>query len=270
MTDGHITHLYIYPVKSCAAIDLKEANCDEQGLRHDREWAIVDHNGNVLTQRDNPRMALIEPDLDNNGSLILHARNYRSLTVTNIMPEEPKLQVRLWGDECSALDEGTDASVWLTELLQMQCRLVRHDGKSVRKSRYGKGSGGETTVAFADCCPLLLMSQESLDDLNERLSEPVPMSRFRPSIVTRGFGKYREDHIEKLSTGETVLSSVKPCARCVIVTIDQEDGIAKGPEPLQTLSRYRICDGKVLFGQYFKAEQPGRLRAGNVLSQLRC
>lgn len=269
MSEGHITHLYIYPVKSCAAIRLEEADCSELGLSHDREWAIVAHNGQVLTQRDNPRMALIEPELDNNGTLILHARNYRSLPVTNILREEQAVQVQLWGDECAALDQGAEASAWLTELLEIPCGLLRHDGMSARKSRFGKGNGGETTVAFADCCPLLLMSEESLDDLNERLNEPVAMSRFRPSIVTRGFGKYGEDELARLSCGKTTLASVKPCARCVIVTIDQEHGVAKGPEPLQTLSRYRMREGKVLFGQYFKVEKPGRLRVGDKLSQLR-
>jgi uncharacterized protein YcbX len=263
MAEGRIRGLYIYPIKSCAGISLEESQCNDLGLVHDRQWVVVDSHGKVLTQRDNPRLALIQPEIESDGLLTLCAANYPTLTVATDLSTHVELE--LWGDDCGGFDQGLDVAEWLTEFLEIPCKLLLHDRKHARKSRYGSGSERESQVAFADCCPLLVMSQESVDDLNNWLTEPVTMDRFRPSIVIDGMGKYAEDRIKTLSINGTKLHSIKPCARCVIVTIDQKEGVSKGPEPLQTLSKFRRKDGKVLFGHYFMTEQPALLRVGDAV-----
>lgn len=261
---GHIRAIHIYPVKSCASISLQESDCNEFGLTHDRDWAIIDLGGNVLTQRNFPRMALIQPEFDGSGTLKLHADSESPLIVSSFSVEKSQLTVELWEDECAAFDEGDEPSEWLSDFLQVRCRLLRYDRTRPRQSQYGGG----TRVAFADCCPLLIVSQESLDDLNERMAEPVTMSRFRPSIVIAGLGAYSEDRISALSSGDTILASVKPCGRCVVVTINQENAEAQGPEPLRTLAEYRTQNKDVLFGQYFAASKPGRVHVGDELSEI--
>jgi uncharacterized protein YcbX len=263
MVKGRITGLYTYPVKSCAGVSLEESQCNELGLVHDREWVVVNSSGKVLTQRDKPRMSLIQPKVAGDGTLTLCAANYAALTVAPHL--NTYVEIELWGDDCGGFDQGSVVAGWLTQFLEVECRLLLHHKNHSRKSRFGSGLGRESRVAFADCCPLLIMSEESLSDLNNWLSEPVTMDRFRPSVVISGMGKYAEDRIKTLYVNGTKLQSIKPCARCVIVTIDQKEGISKGPDPLHTLNKFRRQNGKVLFGQYFMAEQPGLLRVGDVV-----
>jgi uncharacterized protein YcbX len=120
-------------------------------------------------------------------------------------------------------------------------------------------------VSFADGYPFLLIGQASLDDLNSRLAEPVPMNRFRPNFVVEGAEPFAEDTWKKISIGKTVFHVVKPCERCVITTIDQVKG-TKGKEPLTTLNTFRNFNGKVLFGQNLIAEKPGAvLKVGDKI-----
>ena len=266
MLQGQITQLFTYPVKSCAPVSLEESECNELGLRYDREWAIVDSDNKVLTQRDYPGLTKIFPEVDLSGHLTLRARNQPALVIESHLHQKEPIGLKLWDDHCKAFDQGREASEWLTKIMNVRCKLLRVDKSNPRQSRYGTGTGGATAVAFADCCPLLIMAEESLEDLNARLVEPIPMNRFRPSIVVRGLGKYAEDTIVDMTAGTTALSSVKPCTRCVIVTIDQSDGSNRGPEPMTTLATYRKFDGHVCFGQYFRTQKPGRLQVGDLVS----
>jgi uncharacterized protein YcbX len=120
----------------------------------------------------------------------------------------------------------------------------------------------EATVAFADGFPLLVVSAESLTDLNGKLRAPIPMNRFRPSIVVQGLGAYAEDAPQQLQIGDVRLRYVYPCSRCVITTIDQSTATMRGPEPLKTLNTYRNRDGEVVFGSYYVVEQPGTISVG--------
>lgn len=267
MSQGRITALYIYPIKSCAGIALEEAWCDAFGLLYDREWVIADCNGKVLTQRDNARMALIKPQLDPDGRLTLQAPHKAPLLLGAISETAKHVDVDMWGDACGSCDQGADAARWLNDFLGIPCRLLRNVAAPARRFRRIDSNDRKIRASFADCCPLSLMSEESLQHLNECLADPVPMNRFRPSIVISGAGKYAEDRLKSFAAGESVLRSIKPCVRCVIETIDQDEGVITGPEPLRTLSKYRRQGGKILFGQYFAADKPGVLRVGDVVSE---
>jgi uncharacterized protein YcbX len=121
-------------------------------------------------------------------------------------------------------------------------------------------------VLFADGYPFLLISEESLEELNRRLDEPLPMNRFRPNIVIKGSGlPHTEDIIKRFRLGDVILNGVKPCARCKITTTDQETTLV-GKEPLRTLATYRRgADGGVMFGQNLIPENKGMLRVGDSL-----
>src|SRR6185437_2405011 len=150
------------------------------------------------------------------------------------------LSVRIWKDECPAYDEGEAAARWLRELLGRDCRLVRYDPQHRRLSSRAWTAELEAENRFTDGFPVLVIGRASLDDLNARLGTPVPMNRFRPNIVLEGLGPYEEDRIDELCGEGLRLRVVKPCARCIIPTTDQDTGQRDGQEPLRTLMKYRF------------------------------
>ncbi len=266
-----LTKLYCYPVKSCRGIALQEAQLDEYGIQHDREWMIVDGNGRFLTQRQHPRMALIETALTPQG-LQLSAPGMGTISIPLEPPsthkEEARLRrVRIWHDDVWAADEGDEVATWLSEFLGIECRLVRRGRAFHRPVDPHYATAGEhDQVGFADGFPLLLISEASLDDLNARLSKPVGIERFRPNIVVTGCEPYEEDRWTKLQIGNLTLHVIKPCSRCTIPTVDPRMG-KRDPdgEPLRTLATYRKGpDGRVHFGQNLIHEpKRGTLRVGD-------
>lgn len=249
---ARIAALNIYPVKSCGGIALDRAELTPTGLKHDREWMVVDEDGRYLTQRGLPRLALIRPVLDD-ATLELRSPDSGPLRVSLTARGAPA-HVRVWADNCAAFDCGDDAAEWLEDFLDRPARLVRYDFRSQRLSDPSYCGGIEAGNAFSDGFPLLIISQASLDDLNDRLAErseaPLTMNRFRPNIVIDGVHAFEEDYIRAL-TGEGIeLRPVKPCTRCAITTTDQ-DTAERGVEPLLTLATYRHDDrlDGVAFGQ---------------------
>jgi uncharacterized protein len=260
---ARINEIIVYPVKSCAGISLTESLCGETGLQYDRQWAIVDDSGQVLTQRTVPKLALIEPALDASGRLTLRAPGMTVLAVAPLANTEST--AHLWGDACASWDQGEDAARWLSEFSGQSCRLVSGADDFRRLSKYGQGAERTAPIIFADSCPVLVIGQESLADLNKRLTSPVPMNRFRPSIVIEGFGPYGEDSLRELCIGDVKLVPVKACARCVIVTIDQAEPSKRVSESLSVLAEYRRVGDKVMFGQFFATAKPGSLLVGAAI-----
>jgi uncharacterized protein len=255
--EGRISGLFIYPVKSCAALSLNEAQCGLEGLQHDREWVIVNEEGRVLTQRDHARMALIRPRFDATGSLILAAPDCAPCVVSSSDNKGESLAVNLWGETHKAVALDIESGEWLSRFLGVECRLLR----SARAQGTAVAGG-----SFTDCWPVSVIAENSLAQLNDKLEEPVMMDRFRPSIVLSGIEPHAEDSVGTITIGPVKLRQMAPVVRCVIVTIDQAKGWAASNEPMRTLSTYRGRGGKVLFGHYFQAEQPGLLRVGDPVS----
>jgi uncharacterized protein YcbX len=244
-----IASLHIYPVKSCRGIDLQEARITDAGLEHDREWMIVSPDGRFLTQREAPRLALIDARPVADG-LRLAAPGLDELIVrTDALRDAAP--VTIWRDRVTAIDQGEAAARWLTGFAGRPLRLVRFDPAARRPSDPAWTRGTTAYSRFTDGFALLAISQASLDDLNCRLPAPLPMNRFRPNLVLDGLPPYGEDGLQDLITGPIRLRRVKPCTRCAITTTDQATGRVDGPEPLATLRRYR-WDPKlrgVAFGQ---------------------
>ncbi len=265
-----ITALNIYPVKSCKGVALERARIAATGLEHDREWLIVRSDGRFVTQREEPRLALISPSMKE-GRLRLAAPGVEALEVDAAFVREP-VEVVCWGDRCAAFDAGLPAARWLETFLGAPYRLVRFDPRHLRASSAEWTQGIQAPNQFTDGFPFLVISQASLDDLNGRLASPLPMNRFRPNIVIDGVDAFGEDGIHELRGEGYTLRIVKPCTRCAITTTDQTRGERMGDEPLRTLRGYRFDRALkgVLFGQNaILIEGLGRdLRVGQTLEAI--
>ena len=229
--------LYVYPVKSCRGTALTRATLTRAGLAHDREWMVITPEGRFLTQRELPRLALVAPRLEADA-LVLEAPGPPALPLP-LDATGPRREVAVWGDVCSAVDAGEAAAQWLSAFLGRPVRLVRFDASQRRATdpEWSDGLPGETH--FTDGFPLLVLSRASLDDLNARLESPLPVDRFRTSLLIDGCGPYAEDRMSELVAGEARIRIVKPCTRCVITATDQTTGERDGEEPLRTLRSYR-------------------------------
>jgi uncharacterized protein len=244
-----ITALNIYPVKSCRGIALERARVTSTGFEHDRQWMIIRADGRFVTQREEPRLALIETALTTDA-LRLGAPGCEALFVP-FAAAERQLEVVCWRDRCAALDAGVEAAAWLSSYLGEPMRLVRFDPRGKRASDATWTQGVEALNQFTDGFPWLLISQASLDDLNRRLPTPLPMNRFRPNIVMDGLPAYGEDSVNDFVLDGVRLKPVKPCTRCTITTTDQSTGERLSDEPLRTLREYRFSRELkgLMFGQ---------------------
>ena len=252
---GRIARLFVYPVKSCAGVEVSEAVLTSTGLDLDRAWMVVDGQGEFLSQRELPRMALIKVQLKR-SEVVLRAPGMLALHLAIDAVEEPT-RVRVWKDEVPAYDMGAVAAQWFTDFLGRPARLVRFDPDHRRLSDLKWTGGIEAPNQFADGYPLLVASAASLAGLNERLAKagqaPVGIERFRPNIVLDGLEAHDEDRIEELRIGSepaALLKLVKPCGRCSIPDVDPQTGERNARPVSDTLQSYRKdarLDGAVTF-----------------------
>ena len=180
-----VSRLYIYPVKSCAGVQVERAVLTKTGLAFDRTWMVVDGDGNFLTQRELPRMALVKPQLRASG-LALNAPGMPALHIAPD-PVPAPCRVRVWSDEVQALDMGPAPARWFSDFLGVAARMVRFDPGQKRVCDLRWTGGIEALNQFSDGYPALVISEASLAHFNEKLvargHSAVDMARFRPSIV---------------------------------------------------------------------------------------
>ncbi|MCF0050257.1 MOSC domain-containing protein [Dyadobacter sp. LJ53] len=259
-----VSEIWIYPVKSLGGIRLKEAKTEKKGLQYDRRWLIIDENNTFITQRVFHQMALIDVALEKDGLKIFERNNSENnITVPNEPVSGETLSVKVWDDVVEAVTVMDEADVWLSSQLGQNVRLVMMPESTERKADPKYAQNGEI-VSFADGYPFLVISQASLDDLNTRLEEPISMIRFRPNFVITETLPFEEDQWKRIRIGDLDFEIVKPCARCVLTTVDPATG-QKGAEPLKTLASYRRINNKVLFGQNLVASNFGIVREGDAL-----
>ena len=251
-----LTEINIYPIKSCGQISLQSAKIEERGLQYDRRWMVVDENKMFMTQRHFPEMAFIKVRVEENGLLISHAQNkLEQLFLPYQSNGGERIDVVVWNDTAPALNLKKETCEWFSEALNIKCNLAFMDDYSIRHvdNMYAKNN---EIVSFADGYPFLIIGEESLKLLNSKLEKEIPMHRFRPNLVFTGGEPHDEDKWSKIKIGQNIFYVAKPCARCVVTTIDQSTA-AKNKEPLKTLSTYRLEDNKVLFGQNLLQEKSG-------------
>lgn len=241
-----VTEIWIYPIKSLGGIRLAASSVQEKGLKYDRRWMLVDADGNFLTQRNHPKMALFNLRWERNALVVTHEGAQMELPVDH-PGKGPAKAARIWNDSVSVVEAAADYHAWFSDRLGIACRLVHFPEEQPRLIDPAFRPANEH-VSLADGYPILVIGQASLDDLNARLEQPVPMNRFRPNIVFSGGDPYEEDGWKHFRIGNNRLLGVKPCGRCVLTTVDQKTGIP-GKEPLLTLSRYRRMNERICFGQ---------------------
>jgi uncharacterized protein YcbX len=255
-----VASLIYYPVKACRGIETDAANVERMGLEYDRRMMAVTPEGRFRTQRDYPRLALVTPFISGE-KLTLSAPGMDSLTIP-ILKSGPTRPVDIWrSKEVPAVDQGKEAAEWFSSWLEANVRLVHFAEGAIRRVDEIYAVNADDHTGFADGYPLLLASEESLADLNARLEWPVLMDRFRPNLVVRGCAPFAEDRWSRICIGEMQLAVVKPCARCVVTTIDKET-LERSKEPLKTLATFRRQEGGAMFGQNVIPLNEGRLRLG--------
>lgn len=268
MSDFELTQINIFPVKSLGGITIHRAELTDRGLEHDRRWMLVDAQGTFLTQREIPRMAWLNVSLQPDRLVVQHVLHADdSLEVSPNHLTESTTDVTIWKSVCPAIVYCKEVNDWFSRHLDVECRLVFMPDESRRDvdPLYRQNS---EIVSFADGFPSLVIGEASLADLNCRLPEPVPMDRFRTNLVFSGGAAFAEDGWKRIRVGEIEFRVVKPCARCVMTTIDPETA-EKGVEPMRTLSTYRRTDdGKVMFGQNLLHNSTGTLEVGMPLEVL--
>ena len=269
-----IAALWVFPIKSCAGISVQQAVLTSAGLAHDRAWMVVDADGEMVTQRELPRMALIQPNLLFSSAsvpeLVLQASGMAALHLpftVGYLTEAHAIKVRVWDDQVPAFDMGAEVSKWLTEFLGSSLgplRLVRFDDNHHRPSNVKWTQGFSSFNQFSDGFPVLVASTASLDELNARLQAKgeamVDMRRFRANVVlgdmetSYPLNAHDEDRIGTLTCHtehEAVqLTPVKPCPRCPIPNINP-DSAQSHPAVNDTLQAYRQdprVNGALTFG----------------------
>ena len=255
-----ISSLIYYPIKACRGFEVESANVERMGFQDDRRMMVVTPQGDQVTQREHSKLAWVLPTL-NDGALTLSAPNFDSIQL-NIQKTGVTQPVNIWENKgVTAIDQGDESAQWFSDWLGESVRLVHiADGIQRRLNpKYAVNANDHT--GFADGYPILIISEESLQDLNTRLETPVPMNRFRPNLVVKGCEPYAEDTWNKIKIGDVELAIVKPCDRCVVTTIDKET-LVQSKEPLKTLAVYRKHPLGAIFGQNIIPLNEGRLQLG--------
>jgi uncharacterized protein YcbX len=255
-----LSDLYVYPIKSCAGLSVTAWEVDAFGLRYDRRWMITTPEGQFITQRELPALARVRAQIAP-PHLQLSAPGYPDL-VTPLAPLGGRpVATRVWNDAMNVVSPDHRADRWFSDYLGHEVLLAYMPESVVRElDRDYALQGGRT--AFADGFPFLLIGEASLADLNGRLAMPLPMNRFRPNLVVRGTAAFAEDSWQGIRVGGIPMQVVKPCARCVVTTTDQET-LERGAEPLRTLATFRRRDNKVVFGQNVAHYGTGVLHVGD-------
>lgn len=273
MGNAEVQSIHVHPVKAFRGLSPHEAVVEPWGLAGDRRWTLIDDGGKVVTQREQPRLALAAAEPLAGGGVRLSAPGRAPLTV---MVPEPvaTVPVNIFGTKVEAVPAAAAAHAWCSAYLEAEVRLVHLDDPATRRPvDPGFALPGET-VSFADGYPLLVTTTASLDALNSLVAGgdhahegPLPMNRFRPNVVVAGTEPWAEDHWSRISVGEVVLRAAKTSARCVVTTTDQDTGV-RGREPLRTLARHRRVDGRLVFGQNLVPLSTGTIRVGDPVRVL--
>ena len=261
-----IKELYNYPVKSLAGNQLESVFVEKRGFTNDRRFMFIDENNQFITARSHHQLSRINVRLKDRELSFNNISNQKELKQPIQLSHE-KIKVAIWdsGSTCHLINNNV-IDEWISDFCGESLRLVYMADDDIREvnNKYGNP---DDIVSFADGYPILITNNKSLEYLNQKLETPVNMNRFRPNLVVDGIIPWEEDHWKKIKIGETILRIAKPCARCVITTLDPETG-ETGNEPLYTLSMFRKQDNQVLFGMNAIVEQGGFISVGDQIELL--
>ncbi|MGW1071223.1 MOSC domain-containing protein [Streptomyces sp. NPDC002537] len=270
MSTPVLTEINFYPVKSLTGCTADEAVVEPWGLTGDRRWMLADDSGQMITQRQEPRLALAAARPLPGGGVRLSAPGCEPVDVT--VPDlaaQGTTTVQLFHDKIEGVPAGPVADAWLSAYLGSPARLLHMDDPATRRQIDPEYADLGETVSFADGYPLLLASVSSLDDLNSLISQgdhpdegPLPMNRFRPNVVVGNTAPWAEDDWRRVRIGDVTFRAVKLCSRCVVTTTDQRTA-ERGKEPLRTLARHHRINKKAIFGTNLIPEHTGVVCLGD-------
>ncbi|MBL0046258.1 MAG: MOSC domain-containing protein [Flavobacteriales bacterium] len=260
-----VASLHIYPIKSLGGCAVNEARITDRGFEHDRRWMLVDASGRFITQREVPTMACLHCSPITDGFRVTDVRDGNHIDLPLRLTDGTTSRARVFDDEVDVVHSATAVSAWFVEKIGSMCSLVFMPYSALRPvdPRYATG-----ITSLSDGFPYLIISQASLDDLNGRMAEAIPLDRFRPNIVITGGTAFEEDSWKEISIGSSRFTLVKPCGRCVIPTTNQHTG-ERSKEPTRTLATYRSVGNKVLFGMNAMGPGSGVIRVGDEVTVLR-
>lgn len=258
----YVSALHVYPVKACRGVAVTTAELEPRGLADDRRWMVVDGNARFVSQREHPRMALVDVQVEGE-QLVLAAPGLPSISVPRRGHVGASLEVVIWRAQVSAHIHPA-ASQWFSQYLGFDCQLVYMPDTSLRAVNPLRSRPGDI-VSFADAYPCLVASEPSLAALNARLAQPISLLRFRPNIVIAGCAPFAEDTWQRVRFGNLELRWAKACDRCTVTTVDPTTG-TRGKEPLATLATFRRRDNEVWFGGNFIPDSFGRLNVGDPIT----
>jgi len=261
-----LSNLTYYPIKACRGFDVPESRVERMGLADDRRMMVVTLDGEFLTQREHAKLALVTPTLKDD-SVTLSAPNFDSIHFA-IQKSGTPTPVNIWKSKgVSAIDQGDVSAQWLSDWLGTSVRLVHVDSNFKRKLNPDYAISDADHTGFADGYPILIISEESLQDLNSKLDSALPMNRFRPNIVVKNCEPFAEDIWKRIRIGSVEMALVKPCPRCEVTTIDKET-LERNKEPLKTLATYRKQQGGAMFGMNVIPLNEGEIKVGMIVEVL--
>ena len=262
-----VAQIRLYPVKGLRGHAVPHAAVEPWGLAGDRRFMVVDPGGRFITQRQLPRMALVEAALVP-GGVALSMQGVGRVDVAEPPAEAPTVEASIFRDTVPSRDAGDGAAAWLSAALGRPCRLVHMAEPATARRVDPAFSAATDHVSFADGFPLLVTNMASLDDLNGRLGRPVGMDRFRANVVVEGARAWEEDGWAVLRIGGVRFLGPQDCARCAVPTIDQDTGVkSDDDEPLRTLASFRRkAAGRIIFGQNLIPCGGGRIAVGDTLT----
>lgn len=261
-----LEEIHIYPVKSLPGVRLNKASVGEKGLEFDRRMMLLDENNKFMTQRTRPAMCLFDVRLEGGIFIVSDKTGKRKDEVSidlNRKPEGTCIKAEIWDDMVEVIETDPALSTWFSAVLGVRCRIVAFPEENSRLIDPDY-SPEPRQVSLADGYPLLMISRESLDLLNSKLDQSVEMQRFRPNLVVSGGKSHEEDILRRFRIGNNIFAAVKPCARCVLTTVDPLTG-KSGEEPLRTLSTYRKQGTKVNFGMNIIPMDYGQIQQGDEI-----
>ncbi|KAG0719808.1 Mitochondrial amidoxime-reducing component 1 [Chionoecetes opilio] len=245
---GKVVKVFVYPVKSCKGISVESASADFRGLVHqaarDRSFIITTEKGTMITGRMVPATVLIQTTFENN-ILTLSYPGIEELQVDANQVEKNReiIKAVVWGEEVCGLDCGRDVSLWLEKILRRKCKLLyQADLPATRVSEHALADQcsllrDDDHSLYADFSGYMLMTTESIANLQSKVSCKIAAEDFRPNILVEGTQKaFDEDEWQYVKMGDAVFRNIVPCQRCIFTTISAQTGKKNSDmEPLRTL-----------------------------------
>lgn len=256
-----VKEIYIYPIKSLAGISCQEALAEEMGFENDRRWMLIDADNQMITQREHRIMSQFYPQISGKKISITFKDQKHEFSIQEHL--ENSIEVNVWDDKSEVIEVNESTSKWFSEHLGFECKLVKIIKNGDRKHESSKLK--ETfNVSLADGYPYLMIGSQSLDFLNEKLTDKITVLRFRPNLVISTETPHEEDDFTSFKIGEVNFKNIKTCERCIMVNNDPDNGKLK-KEPLKTLSKYRVVNNSVLFGTNVVSLNSGIISVGDEI-----